>query len=180
MGILLAIHVIVTILLILVVLIQKNEGGSSLFANSGGNSMFNARGTSNILTKTTWVLASIFLVNCVVMATIESSHMRSSETITDAENNPGPSQKNEQSPTKQPNPSEQSQAEQPKSGEAPQPKEQAVNDKAQEKQVAPNKTVQTDQQKSAETIQDQQSNTTNRADQVKQSIPAKTGQGDKK
>ena len=62
-------------------LIQKNEGGSSLFANSGGNSMFNARGTSNILTKATWVLASIFLVNCVLMATIASSQMKNAGTI---------------------------------------------------------------------------------------------------
>ncbi|MDR1365189.1 MAG: preprotein translocase subunit SecG [Holosporales bacterium] len=72
MGILLALHVLVTIMLILIVLIQKNEGGSSLFANSGGGGMFNARGASNMLTKATWTLASIFIVNCVVMATLAS------------------------------------------------------------------------------------------------------------
>jgi preprotein translocase subunit SecG len=71
-GILLAIHVLVTIMLILIVLIQKNEGGSSLFANSGGSGMFNARGTSSILTKATWTLATIFIVNCVIMATMAS------------------------------------------------------------------------------------------------------------
>ncbi|MDR2458941.1 MAG: preprotein translocase subunit SecG [Holosporales bacterium] len=76
MGILLAIHVLVTIMLILIVLIQKNEGGSSLFANSGGGGMFNARGTSSILTKTTWTLATIFIVNCVIMATISSRSNR--------------------------------------------------------------------------------------------------------
>lgn len=86
MGILLAIHVLVTIFLILIVLIQKNEGGSSLFANSGGNGMFNARGTSNILTKATWVLASVFLVNCVVMATIDSSNIKNSQTIIETKN----------------------------------------------------------------------------------------------
>ncbi len=87
MGILLAIHVLVTIFLILIVLIQKNEGGSSLFANSGGNGMFNARGTSNILTKATWVLSSIFLVNCVVMATIDSSNIKNAQTIIDTAQN---------------------------------------------------------------------------------------------
>lgn len=101
MGILLAIHVIVTILLILIVLIQKNEGGSSLFANSGGNSMFNARGTSNILTKATWVLASIFLVNCVIMATIDSSHMRNAETIINHESVPTQENQNKE-PIKNP------------------------------------------------------------------------------
>ena len=83
MGILLAIHVLVTIFLILVVLIQKTEGGSSLFANSGGGAMFNARGTSNILTKVTWVLSSIFLINCIVMATIASSNLREAQTLID-------------------------------------------------------------------------------------------------
>lgn len=81
MGILLAIHVLVTIFLILIVLIQKNEGGSSLFANSATGGMFNARGTSNFLTKTTWILASIFLVNCVLMATLEASKVKGASTI---------------------------------------------------------------------------------------------------
>ncbi|MDR0942150.1 MAG: preprotein translocase subunit SecG [Holosporales bacterium] len=81
MGILLALHVVVTILLILIVLIQKTEGGSSLFATSGSSGMFNARGTSNVLTKTTWVLASIFIINCIVMAKIASSNIDSSNTI---------------------------------------------------------------------------------------------------
>ena len=81
MGVLLAIHVLVTVLLILVVLIQKTEGGSSLFASGGGGSMFNARGTSNMLTKATWVLASIFLLNCIAMAAIDSSSIRNAQTI---------------------------------------------------------------------------------------------------
>lgn len=83
MGILLAIHVLVTVFLILIVLIQKTEGGSSLFASGGSGSLFNARGTSNMLTKTTWILASIFLANCIAMATIDSSKIKASQTIID-------------------------------------------------------------------------------------------------
>ena len=83
MGILLAIHVLVTVFLIMIVLIQKTEGGSSLFASGGGGSLFNARGTSNMLTKTTWVLASLFLVNCIAMAAIDSSKIKASQTIID-------------------------------------------------------------------------------------------------
>ena len=82
MGILLAIHVIITVFLILIVLVQKNEGGSSLFASSGGTGgMFNARGTSNILTKVTWVLASLFLANCVLMASLASSKIKNEQTL---------------------------------------------------------------------------------------------------
>ncbi len=82
MGILLFIHILVTIFLILIVLIQKNEGGSSLFASGGSSSsMFNARGTSNMLTKATWALATIFLTNCVLMAYLASSHLKDTQTL---------------------------------------------------------------------------------------------------
>jgi preprotein translocase subunit SecG len=81
MGILLAIHVLVTVLLIMVILIQKTEGGSSLFASSGSGSMFSARGASNMLTKATWILASLFLVNCVIMAVIASRDIENTHTI---------------------------------------------------------------------------------------------------
>jgi hypothetical protein len=43
--------------------------------------MFNARGASNILTKATWVLAAVFLINCVIMATINSITIKSSQTL---------------------------------------------------------------------------------------------------
>jgi preprotein translocase subunit SecG len=82
MGILLFIHVLVTLFLIGIVLIQKNDGGSSLFASGGSSSsMFNARGTSNMLTKATWVLASIFLINCVLMAYLASSDIKKAATV---------------------------------------------------------------------------------------------------
>jgi preprotein translocase subunit SecG len=80
-GILLAIHVIVTILLIFIILVQKSEGGSSLFASGAGNGMFTARGTSDILTKSSWVLASIFLGNCIWMAHISSKDIKKTNSI---------------------------------------------------------------------------------------------------
>ncbi|MDR1034383.1 MAG: preprotein translocase subunit SecG [Holosporales bacterium] len=87
MGILLAVHVLVTVLLILIVLIQKTEGGSSLFASGGSGSMFSARGASNMLTKATWILAFIFLINCIVMAFIASHEIENSQTILKSKSN---------------------------------------------------------------------------------------------
>ena len=81
LGILLAVHVLVTMLLIFVVLVQKSEGGSSLFASGAGNGMFTARGTSDILTKSSWVLASIFLGNCILMAHISSTEIKETNSI---------------------------------------------------------------------------------------------------
>ena len=81
LGILLAVHVLITMLLIFVILIQKSEGGSSLFASGAGNGMFTARGTSDILTKSSWVLATIFLGNCIVMAHISSKEIKETNSI---------------------------------------------------------------------------------------------------
>ncbi len=84
MSILLLLHAIVTLLLICIVLIQKTEGGSSLFASGGSSSsLFNARGTSNFLTKSTWTLAAIFLANCVLMAYLAGNKVQTSDTIVD-------------------------------------------------------------------------------------------------
>ena len=80
-GFLLAIHIVVTILLLLIILIQKSEGGSSLFSSGSGTSMFNARGTSSMLTKATWGLATIFLANCILMAHISANRVKASSTI---------------------------------------------------------------------------------------------------
>ena len=82
-GFLLGIHIVVTVLLILAVLVQKNEGGSSLFASNSSSSggVFNARGTSNLLTKATWFFAAVFLVNCVLMAHISSSNIREAQSV---------------------------------------------------------------------------------------------------
>ena len=78
MGVLLAIHVFVTIFLMLVVLLQKSEGGSSLFASSGSaGGMMSARGATNFITMATWISAAIFLGNCILMAAIDSSHLKS-------------------------------------------------------------------------------------------------------
>ncbi|MDX5361940.1 MAG: preprotein translocase subunit SecG [Alphaproteobacteria bacterium] len=58
--ILLIIHLVVTVFLIGVVLLQKSEGGA-LGIGGGGGGMMSARGAGNVLTRTTAVLAAIFM-----------------------------------------------------------------------------------------------------------------------
>jgi preprotein translocase subunit SecG len=72
MNILLFIHVCITLALIGVILIQRSEGGGLGLGSggSGSNSMFSARGTANLLTKVTAVLATLFFLNCLFMGVI--------------------------------------------------------------------------------------------------------------
>lgn len=67
MKILLTIHILVTILMIAVILLQKSEGGGFGASSSSGNA-FSARGAANLLTRTTAVLATIFMLLCIGMS----------------------------------------------------------------------------------------------------------------
>ena len=60
--VLLIIHLFVTLALIGVVLIQRSEGGGLGIGNSQGmGSFMSGRGTANLLTRTTAILAVIFM-----------------------------------------------------------------------------------------------------------------------
>ena len=61
LGILLAIHIIVCVCLIGVVLLQRSEGGA-LGMGGGPNGMMTARGAGDLLTRTTWILGTLFFI----------------------------------------------------------------------------------------------------------------------
>lgn len=67
--VLLLIHLFVTLALIGVVLIQRSEGGGlGIGTSQGMGSFMSGRGTANLLTRTTAVLATIFMVLSLVLA----------------------------------------------------------------------------------------------------------------
>ena len=67
--VLLIIHLFVTLALIGVVLIQRSEGGGLGIGSSQGMGAFmSGRGTANLLTRTTAILATIFMVLSLVLA----------------------------------------------------------------------------------------------------------------
>ena len=68
-AVLLIIHLFVTLALIGVVLIQRSEGGGLGVGSSQGMGAFmSGRGTANLLTRTTAVLAAIFFALSLVLA----------------------------------------------------------------------------------------------------------------
>src|SRR5579875_791700 len=68
-SVLLIIHLFVTLALIGVVLIQRSEGGGLGIGSSQGMGAFmSGRGTTNLLTRTTAILATIFMVLALVLA----------------------------------------------------------------------------------------------------------------
>lgn len=81
LGILLTIHVIVCIALIGIVLLQRSEGGA--LGMGGGNTGFmTARGAGDLLTRTTWILGSIFFVLSLVL-TMLAGQQRGTSSVVD-------------------------------------------------------------------------------------------------
>ncbi|MET3527558.1 preprotein translocase subunit SecG [Phenylobacterium koreense] len=81
LGILLTVHVLVCIALIAVVLLQRSEGGA--LGMGGGNAGFmTARGAGDLLTRTTWILGSIFFVLSLVL-TMLAGQQRGSSSVVD-------------------------------------------------------------------------------------------------
>ncbi|NVN44065.1 preprotein translocase subunit SecG [Asaia siamensis] len=68
---LLVLNFFVTIALIGVILIQRSEGGGlGIGSSQGMGSFMTGRGTANLLTRTTAVLAGVFMVLCLLLAVL--------------------------------------------------------------------------------------------------------------
>lgn len=70
--VLIVIHLMVVLALIGVVLIQRSEGGGLGIGGGGGGSggFFSARGTANVLTRATAILAAIFFVTSLSLTVL--------------------------------------------------------------------------------------------------------------
>ncbi len=67
--VLLIVHLFVTLALIGVVLIQRSEGGGlGIGTSQGMGSFMSGRGTANLLTRTTAILAAIFMLLSLTLA----------------------------------------------------------------------------------------------------------------
>ena len=72
LNILLFIHIVISLLLIVVILLQRT-GADGLSGISGNNmGIVTGRAAANFLTKTTVVLATLFILNSIVLANLSS------------------------------------------------------------------------------------------------------------
>jgi preprotein translocase subunit SecG len=72
--VLLIIHLFITLAMIGVVLIQRSEGGGlGIGTSQGMGSFMSGRGTANLLTRTTAILAAIFMVLSLALAVLNKT-----------------------------------------------------------------------------------------------------------
>ncbi|OYU71640.1 MAG: preprotein translocase subunit SecG [Alphaproteobacteria bacterium PA2] len=81
LGILLVCHILVSIALTGVVLLQRSEGGA-LGMGGGPTGMMSARGAGDLLTRTTWILATLFFVLSISL-TLLSGKSRGATSVVD-------------------------------------------------------------------------------------------------
>lgn len=68
-GLIMALHILVTLLLVLIVLIQGGENVDITAAFGGvSQAAFGPRGTVSTLAKATWVLGGIFMITSVTLS----------------------------------------------------------------------------------------------------------------
>jgi len=85
--ILLVLHVVLSLGIITLVLLQKGAGasaGAAFGGGGGGGSVFGATGSANFLSKTTAIFAIGFFVNSLVLAYLAANREVQTESVIDA------------------------------------------------------------------------------------------------
>ena len=75
--ILLVVHLMVAVAMIVLVLLQRSEGGA-LGIGGGGDGMMSARGLGNAMTRTTAILAGVFFLTSIGLTVLSTVENRSS------------------------------------------------------------------------------------------------------
>jgi preprotein translocase subunit SecG len=80
--VILVIHLILALALIGVVLLQKSEGGALGMGGGGMSGFMSGRSTANLLTRTTAILAGLFMATSIVLALL-AGQQRAPHSIVD-------------------------------------------------------------------------------------------------
>lgn len=80
-AVVLVIHLLIALVLIGVVLVQKSEGGGLGIGGGSMGGMMTTRGTANLLTRTTAILAGCFMLTSIVLAIMAGGHSRPTSII---------------------------------------------------------------------------------------------------
>lgn len=67
-NVIIIIHLLVAVGLVGVVLLQRSEGGALGIGGGGGGGFLTGRGTANLLTRVTSVLAAVFILTSLALA----------------------------------------------------------------------------------------------------------------
>jgi preprotein translocase subunit SecG len=81
LNLLLVLEIVISLALVVVVLLQRSEGGA-LGMGGGPGGFMTARGAGDLLTRTTWILGSAFFILALLL-TILSGRERGASSVVD-------------------------------------------------------------------------------------------------
>ena len=67
-SVIIVIHLVIVAIMIGVILLQKSEGGGLGIGGGGGGGFLSSRGTANVLTRATAILAATFFATSLVLS----------------------------------------------------------------------------------------------------------------
>lgn len=79
-------YLLIVIAMIIVILLQRSEGGG--LGMGGGGNFMSARGSANLLTRTTAILGTLFMVTAIGLTIISQTDRSSSSILDQAAQNP--------------------------------------------------------------------------------------------
>lgn len=81
-------YLLIVIAMIVVILLQRSEGGGLGMGGGGGGNFMSARGSANLLTRTTAILGTLFMLTAIGLTVISQTDRGSSSILSQAAQNP--------------------------------------------------------------------------------------------
>jgi preprotein translocase subunit SecG len=87
--VIIVIHLMLVLALIGVVLLQRSEGGGLGIGSGGGGGFMSSRGTANVLTRATAILAGLFFVTSLVLSILAGFNRKPTTILQGSQSVPG-------------------------------------------------------------------------------------------
>jgi len=87
--VIIVIHLMIVIAMIAVILLQRSEGGALGIGGGGGGSMFSARGSANLLTRATTILAVVFFATSLFLGILAKQQQDAPSILDTGTTGPG-------------------------------------------------------------------------------------------
>jgi preprotein translocase subunit SecG len=83
-SVLIVIQLLVVLTMIVVILLQRSEGGGLGMGGGQGGGLVSVRGTANLLTRATAILAAVFFVTSIALAVLSTNRTDSGSILDSA------------------------------------------------------------------------------------------------
>ena len=89
-SVIIVIHLMIVLTMVGLILLQKSEGGGLGMGSGGGGGFMSSRGTTNVLTRATAILAAVFFTTSLILSMIAGLDRKPRSVLT-PDGQPSPS-----------------------------------------------------------------------------------------